>query len=126
MRVHLTACGYVLFFAFRIGLTRGELCCILLAMGLVTGAETMNTAVERLCDHVHRDYNSEIGRVKDLAAGAVLLCAAFAAGVGCVVFIRPQLWQELCDIAAEPWKLGLFLGSLAVSGGFVFMLPRRS
>lgn len=125
MRIHAAACGYVLFFAFKMRLQGGELACLLLAMGLVTGAEVMNTAVEKLCDHVHPGPHPEIGRVKDLAAGAVVLCAVFAALVGGAVLLRPELWQAVRDILYTPWKAGAFAGSVAVSVVLIFVAPLR-
>lgn len=125
MRIHAAACGYVLFFAFKIGVHGGELACLLLSMGLVTGAEVMNTAVERLCDHVHPGPHPEIGRVKDLAAGAVVLCAVFAALTGGAVLLCPELWDAVVDIMGTGWKLGAFGGSLAVSAVLIFAVPLR-
>ena len=50
MRIHLVACAYVLFFASQLSLSRGEMACLLLAIGGVMTAETLNTALEKLCD----------------------------------------------------------------------------
>lgn len=123
MRIHGTACGYVLFFAFKMGIDRGEMACLLLAMGLVTGAEAMNTAVEKLCDRVSREQDPAIGRVKDLAAGAVLLCAIFAALVGGAVLLRPELWEAVIDIVGTAWKLAAFGASVVGSLLLVFVAP---
>lgn len=125
MRIHAVACGYVLFFAFRMGLGRAELACLLLAMGLVTGAEIMNTAVEKLCDFVHPDRHPDIGRVKDLAAGAVVVCAVFAALVGGAVLLRPELWDVVLDIVGTAWKLAAFGGSAVVSVVLIFVVPLK-
>jgi hypothetical protein len=37
------------------------------------GAEVINSAFERLIDHLHPELHSEIGFIKDMAAGSVLL-----------------------------------------------------
>ncbi len=79
MRIHALACGYVLFFALQIGVSQGELAVLLLAMGMVTAAEALNTAVEKLCDFTEPKQDWRIGFVKDIAAGGVVLSAAFAA-----------------------------------------------
>lgn len=67
--------------------------CALLALacGGVLGAELLNTALERLADHLHPELHPEIGRAKDCAAAAVLICtlAALAVGVACAV----ALWR---------------------------------
>lgn len=125
MRIHGIACCYVLFFAFRLGLGRGETACLLLAMGAVTAAEAMNTSVEKLCDYVEKKHVRQIGLVKDLAAGAVVLSALFAALAGGVVFLRPALWEVLWEIAGSPLELGGLILSLAVSSILVFAVPLK-
>ncbi len=48
-----------------------------LAIGLVLSIEGLNTAVEKLSDFVHKERHSQIGFVKDIAAGAVTFAAIF-------------------------------------------------
>ncbi len=86
MRVHLGAAIIVIAAGALCGVSPAEWACLLLAVGLVTAAEAMNTAVERLCDFVKAEQDPKIGVIKDIAAGAVLLSALFAAAVGAVVF----------------------------------------
>jgi diacylglycerol kinase len=43
----------------------------ILGFGLILTAESLNTAVEKLCDFVHPDYHKKIGFVKDIASGAM-------------------------------------------------------
>ena len=90
MRVHLGACVLVVLLAAWLGVGRAEWACLLLAMGMVTAAEAVNTAIEGLCDFIEEGHNAQIGKIKDIAAGAVLLAAVFAAAVGAVVFL-PRL-----------------------------------
>ncbi len=125
MRIHLTACAYVLFFASRLNLSRGEWACLFLTMGLVTATESMNTAVEKLCDFAQKQLNPRIRVVKDVAAGAVLLSALAAVLVGGAVLFRPELWTAVVEIVSAPWKLGLFLLSAAAALAFVFAGPMR-
>ena len=68
MRIHLVACVYLLFFASRLSLSRGEMACLVLAAGGVLAAESLNTALEKLCDFNQRNRNRYIGLVKDIAA----------------------------------------------------------
>ena len=67
---------------------------VLLCMGLVIGAELFNTAIERLVDLVSPQWHPVAGRVKDIAAGAVLVCAVVSVAVGLIVFV-PYL-TRLC------------------------------
>ncbi len=123
MRIHLTLCCYVLFFGFRMGLSRGEMACLILTIGVVMGAEAMNTSVEKLCDFTEKHWNPRIRVVKDVAAGAVLLCALAAVLVGGVLFLRPALWQVLLVICGDPLSLCLFLLSMAAALIFIFIGP---
>ncbi len=125
MRIHLTACAYVLFFASRLGLSRGEWACLFLTIGSVMAAEAMNTAVEKLCDFTQKQLNPRIRVVKDVAAGAVLLSALTAALVGAAVLLRPELWTAVTEIVSTPLGLGLFLLSAVIALVFVFVGPSR-
>ncbi len=58
-----------------------------LAIGLVLVAESVNTAVEKLTDFVHPDYNKEIGFIKDIAAGAPAFAAIIAMIIGGIIYL---------------------------------------
>lgn len=62
-----------------------------LAVGAVIAAELFNSAIEALADHLHPGQHPAIGVVKDVAAGAVLLCSAAAVIVG-VAFLIGHAW----------------------------------
>lgn len=51
---------------------------IALIVGLILAFELFNAALESLIDHLHPDQHPEIGAVKDMAAGAVLVLSAAA------------------------------------------------
>jgi len=53
--------------------------------------EAINTAVEDLCDHISPQFDEAIGRVKDLAAGAVLAASLAAAAIGLLTLGPPLL-----------------------------------
>jgi diacylglycerol kinase (ATP) len=53
-----------------------------LVMALVLAFELINSAIERLIDHLHPDIHAEIKRVTDMAAGGVLVISLGALGVG--------------------------------------------
>ncbi|WP_430911043.1 diacylglycerol kinase [Methylobacterium sp. sgz302541] len=50
---------------------------------LMLSAEFLNTAVEKLCDHLHPDHHAAIGTVKDLASAG----AFFAQGIAALVWL---------------------------------------
>lgn len=73
-------CGYI----FHI--TLNEWIAIIICIGVVLAAEAFNTAIERLVNLVSPEQNEMAGDVKDIAAGAVLICAIAAATVGVIIF----------------------------------------
>lgn len=124
MRVHLVAALYVLFFAPFLGVTRAEYAVLLFAVALVISAEGFNTAIEMLCDYAQKSYNPFIGKTKDIAAGAVLICAGFAAIIGFVVLWRPKaLWALFCAVVLSPVYCPLFIFVTALAAVFVFVGP---
>ena len=59
----------------------------LLAIGLVMSVEGLNTAVEDIADFIHPDYHNKIGRIKDVAAGAVFISAVIAVIIAGIIYI---------------------------------------
>ena len=60
---------------------------IAFAIGFVLAAEAVNTAIERLVDMISPNYHEMARKIKDLAAGAVLLAALTAIIIGLIIFI---------------------------------------
>ncbi|WP_321389189.1 diacylglycerol kinase [Emcibacter sp.] len=54
---------------------------LLLTCGLVLCLELVNTAVEKLADHLHPDLHPALKTTKDTLAGAVLMASLIAVGV---------------------------------------------
>ena len=73
---------------FRI--STAEWIAVIFAIGLVLAAEAVNSAIERLSDVVQPEKDDRIRDVKDISAGAVLICAITAAIIGTIVFL-PKL-----------------------------------
>ncbi|MBR2161574.1 MAG: diacylglycerol kinase family protein, partial [Bacteroidaceae bacterium] len=71
----------------RFGITRMEWVAVILCFSMVISAELFNSAVERLTDLAHPDLHPLAGKVKDIAAGAVLVTAIAAAAVGLIIFL---------------------------------------
>ena len=58
-----------------------------LAIGIVLVAESLNTAIEKLCDFIHPDYHDKIGFIKDISAGAATFAALIAILIGFLIYI---------------------------------------
>ena len=74
---------------FRVN--RTEWCALLACIALVMSLEMVNAAIEKLCDHLHPEQHPAIGKVKDIAAGAVLWSAMISAIIGLIIFIPKVL-----------------------------------
>jgi len=85
-RVHLLASVAAVGLGLVLGLSYLEWCLILTQIGLVWAAETFNTALEKLVDLVSPEFHPLAGRVKDIAAGAVLILAVTSVAVGGLIF----------------------------------------
>lgn len=91
-KFHLIATIGITIGGFAFGITAEQWIYLSLAMAIVWVAEGLNTAIEFVVDLVSPDYHELAGKAKDVAAGAVLLAAIFAAVVGGIVFI-PEFIQ---------------------------------
>lgn len=58
-----------------------------LAIALVVGIEGANTAIEKICDFVHPEFDKRIGFIKDVSAGAVMLVSIGAIIVGIIIYL---------------------------------------
>jgi diacylglycerol kinase (ATP) len=86
-RVQLAVAVLVVAAGFTLGVAALEWCALILCIMIVFAAEGLNTAIESLADAVHPDRDPLIARAKDVAAGAVLICALGAAVVGVIIFL---------------------------------------
>jgi len=77
---------------FVFGISTMEWLVILLCIALVLSLEGINTAIELFADKLHPGFDSEIGKVKDVAAGAVLIASILASIIGIVIF-APRIFE---------------------------------
>lgn len=87
MRFHFVAAFFVLLFAYISEMDTSQWAILILTIGAVFSAELVNTAIEQVCDLYSTEQNPLIGKIKDIAAGAVLVLAIAAAGVAVFMFI---------------------------------------
>lgn len=84
--IQLSVAAIVILAGFFFRINQGEWCWLLVCIGLVLSFEAMNTAVEFLSDVVQPGYHEGIRKVKDIAAGAVLIIAIISAIIGLIIF----------------------------------------
>lgn len=86
LRIHLTAVFYVSWAGILGKLGGAEWALLWICFAMVIGAELFNTAIETLGNAVTREKNETVGRAKDVAAGAVLICAVGSVGAAAGIF----------------------------------------
>jgi diacylglycerol kinase len=86
-QIHVAAFIGVLALGIFFGISSMEWLVIFLISALVMGLEAINTAIEYLCDLYSIETDKRIKKIKDIAAGAVLIAAIFAVCIAVVVFL---------------------------------------
>jgi diacylglycerol kinase len=86
-RIHLAVILLVGLAGWYFHLSAAEWLWIVLTIGLVLVTELLNTAIELLVDLVSPGFNMQAGKVKDIAAGAVLVAACISVVTGAIIFI---------------------------------------
>lgn len=90
LQIHIAVAVAVIVAGSVVKLSGAEWCLVVFAIGLVITAEIFNSALEKLTDLASPQYHPLAGKVKDIAAGAVLVAAVTAAGIGFIIFL-PKL-----------------------------------
>jgi len=86
-RIEMIIALVVIVFGFLFKISPAEWMLILLCISLVLALEGINTAIEIFADKLHPGFDKDIGKAKDVAAGAVLIASIFAAVIGFIIFV---------------------------------------
>jgi undecaprenol kinase len=86
-KVQLIIFVLTLIAGFLFHISRFEWLITLLASGVVLSLEMINTAIESVVDLVTKEYKVLAERIKDIAAGAVLISSLIALIIGLIIFI---------------------------------------
>jgi diacylglycerol kinase len=70
--------------------TNVEIAMLVVLGALLLAVETLNTAIEMLCDYVQPSHDPKIGKIKDVAAGATAVTE-----MGGVIAVAVLLWPHL-------------------------------
>ncbi len=89
-RIHLIVTVVVVIAGFILQIDAGEWCVVLLCIALVWAAESFNTALETITDHLFKERHETARIIKDVSAGGVFICALLAAVCGIIIFL-PKL-----------------------------------
>jgi diacylglycerol kinase len=93
----MSAAAVAILVGFWFGLNSTEWMLMTLVIGFVIVSEMFNSAMESLSDIVSEKPHPQIKKVKDIAAGAVLI-AAIVAMVFAIVFLLPKFLMKIAQI----------------------------
>ncbi len=86
LRLHLISSLITIGFGHYLNISPIEWCLIAICIGGVFVTELINTAIEYLVDMVQPEHHPIAGKVKDIAAGAVLFAGFTAFVCGSIIF----------------------------------------
>lgn len=90
VRQELVAMVILVPVAFYLDVTHVERILLVMSLFIVLITELLNTAVEKLCDHVTTDIHVLIGRAKDIGSAAVFVSLTLAILTWCLILL-PRL-----------------------------------
>ena len=91
MKIHVGAALAIILAGIYFSFSATEWCLVILATGLVMGLEALNTSIEELVNFVSPEKRNEAKRIKDLAAGAVLVTSIAALTIGLIIVLEKIL-----------------------------------
>jgi diacylglycerol kinase len=86
-KIQLCAAIVVVAFAVGLHISASEWLVILLCIGSVLSIEMLNSALEKLCDLVQKEYHPVIKIIKDVSAGAALFASIISVIAACIIFL---------------------------------------
>lgn len=86
MYINFTAVVVVSAAGFYFDITDTEWMLVILCFALNIAAEGFNTALEQLADLLHPEQHPAVGRLKDLAAGSVLVFTIASFIIAAIIF----------------------------------------
>ena len=90
IKIQLSMALIVIVAGFYFNISRMEWLFQIAMIGLVLSMEGINTAIEYIADFIHPELHASIGRIKDIAAGAVFM-ASIAAIVVAIIIYYPKI-----------------------------------
>lgn len=93
-KVHAIAGILAITLGFVLHINLTEWITLIICIALVLGFEAFNSALEQLTDIASPGYLESAGKVKDIAAGAVLIASIAACIIGLIIFV-PKILEIL-------------------------------
>ena len=96
-RIHLIASVWVLAVLYTASADVWQYVAVVLCITAVLVAETVNTAIEKLCDRITLDRDDAIKDIKNISAAAALIASVASVLVFILIFSSPDMRQRLLD-----------------------------
>jgi diacylglycerol kinase (ATP) len=74
-------------------MTSVEIALLVLLGAVLLAVETLNTAIEMLCNYVQPQHDPRIGKIKDVSAGATAVTE-----IGAAIVVAVLLWPHLLAV----------------------------
>ncbi|NDV78546.1 diacylglycerol kinase family protein [Dysgonomonas sp. 511] len=97
-RIHIATTIFTIALGVAFNISATEWLAVTILIGLVICTETINSAIENICDFVSPGKHCSIRKIKDLSAAAVLL-ASITAVIGGIIIFLPKLCDFFANIA---------------------------
>jgi len=85
MKIIFACAIFTILAALFLKVSSNDWCILLICIGLVMALEMLNTAIEGIVDLISPDYNEKAGKIKDLAAGSVLIASLISLIIGVII-----------------------------------------
>lgn len=85
--IHLLAAALAISAGIYLNITNADWAALTIVIVLVISAEMFNSSIELIVDMVQPEWDEKAGIIKDIAAGAVLICSLGALVTGYFIFI---------------------------------------
>lgn len=86
-RIHVIAGIVAVIFSLLFSISATEWIVVGFCIAFVVTMEMLNTAIEKVCDVIHKEIHPGIKKIKDIAAGAVLVSAVFSLITAAIIFL---------------------------------------
>ena len=91
LKIQLLIGIIVIIISLLLKIARVEFIIILFVCFFVITLELLNTALEKLIDKKYPDYDKDVGRIKDILAGVVLLAVILSVITGIIILTGPVI-----------------------------------
>jgi diacylglycerol kinase len=86
-KIHILAAVIATALGIVLHIAHTEWLVIILCIAFVLAMEMINTAIEQLCNVANKETHPAIKKIKDIAAGAVLVAAMGSLIIGGIIFL---------------------------------------